>query len=103
MFLKEHVHFLTLCILSKYDWIIFSKLVISQLWNKYENVLEKFKCFCNLYATKVNNNLEITSVRFSLDLGNKFELENHLLTIVFHFKNPRLGFWFLPPVSFEII
>ena len=28
--------------------------------------------FCNLCATKVNNNLEITSVRSSLDLGNKF-------------------------------
>ena len=45
---------------------------------------------CNLYRTKVNNNLEITSVRSSLDLDNKFELENHLSTIVFHFKNPRL-------------
>ena len=32
----------------------------------------------------MNNNLEITSVRSSLDLDNKFELENHLSTIVFH-------------------
>ena len=51
----------------------------------------------------MNNNLEISSVLSSLDLGNKFELENHLSTIVFHFKNPRLGYSFLPPVSFEII
>ena len=50
------------------------------MWNKYENVSEKFKCFCNLCATKMNNNLEITSVRSSLDSGNKLELENHLLT-----------------------
>ena len=50
------------------EWM-FSKLVTSYLWNKYENVLkkfrkciEKFKCFCNLCVTKVVNNLEITSV-----------------------------------------
>ena len=48
--------------------------------NKYENVLEEFKCFCNLCATKVNNNLEITSVHSFLDLGNKFEFDNHLPT-----------------------
>ena len=40
----------------------------------------KAQCFFNLGATKVNDNLEITSVRSSLDLGNKFELENHLST-----------------------
>ena len=33
----------------------------------------------------------------------KFELEKHLSKQFFHFKNPRLGFSFLPPVSFEII
>ena len=31
--------------------------------------MEKFKWSCNLCVTKVDNNLEITSV--SLDLGNK--------------------------------
>ena len=46
--------------------------LIEYFLNKYENVLEEFKCFCYLCATKVINNLEITSVRSSLDLGNKF-------------------------------
>ena len=32
---------------------------------------EKFKCSCNLGVTKVDNNLVITSVHSSLDLGNK--------------------------------
>ena len=41
-------------------------------------IITKFKCFSSLCATKVNNNVEITSVRSFLDLGNKFELENHL-------------------------
>ena len=36
--------------------------------------------FCNLCATKVNNNLEITSVHSFLDLGKKFEFNNHLST-----------------------
>ena len=35
--------------------------------NKYENILEKFKYSCNLFATNVNNDLEIASVRSSLD------------------------------------
>ena len=39
--------------------------------NEYENVLEKFKCSCNLCVTKVDNNLEIASARYSLDLCNK--------------------------------
>ena len=38
---------------------------------KFWKCKEKFKCSCNLYVTKVDNNLEITSVRSSLDLGNK--------------------------------
>ena len=44
----------------------------------------------NIFAIcmqQINNNLKITFVRSSLDSGNKFELENHLLTIAFHFKN----------------
>ena len=36
----------------------------------------------------MNNNLEITSIHSSLDLGNKFELENHLLTYFFTSKAP---------------
>ena len=32
--------------------------------------IEKFKCSCNLREAKVNNNLEITSLDFSLDLCN---------------------------------
>ena len=76
-------------------------IIVKQVWKWNENVLEKLKCFSNLLATKVNNNLEITSVRSSLDLGNKFELEYHLSTF-FLFKNPRLGFFSLififPPI-----
>ena len=48
--LKEHVA--TLFILSKcHEWI-FSKLVTSQLRNKFENVLEKFIYSCNLCVTE---------------------------------------------------
>ena len=53
------------------------------MWSKLYNVtlaLENFKCSCNLCETRVNNNLEITSVHSSSDLVNKFELEDHLLT-----------------------
>ena len=39
---------------------------------KFSIYIEKFKCSCNLCVTKkVNNNLEITSLHSSLDLGNK--------------------------------
>ena len=98
MFLKEYVDFLTQ---NKIE-LIFSKLVTSYMWNKYENVLEKFKCSCNLFVTKVDNNLEITSARSSLDLCNKIWIGPFIDTAC-HFKTPRLGFSFLPPVSFEII
>ena len=47
--------------------------------------------------------LEITSVRSSLDLGYKIWIGKPFIDIVFHFENPRLGFSFLLPVSFEII
>ena len=70
---------------------------------KFRKCKEKFKCSCNLCVTKVDNNLEITSVRSSLDLGNKIWIGKPFIDIVFHFKTPRLGFSFLPPVSFEII
>ena len=50
-----------------------------------------------------DNNLEITSVHSSLDLGNKVRIGTPFIDIVFHFKNPCLGFSFLPHVSFEII
>ena len=75
---KLHVYMLILtpCILSTCDWMnIFQTrdiIIVKQGWK----LLEKFKC--SLCATKVNNNVEITSVRSFLDLGNKFELENHL-------------------------
>ena len=36
--------------------------------------------FFFFFATKVNNNLEITSVHSFLDLGKKFEFNNHLST-----------------------
>ena len=36
--------------------------------------------FLQFVCNKSSNNLEITSVRSFLDLGIKFELENHLLT-----------------------
>ena len=48
------------------------------------------------------NNLEITSERCSLDLCNKIWI-GPFIDIVFLLKSPRLGFSFLPPVSFEII
>ena len=62
----------------------------------------KVQWSCNLCVTKVDNNLEITSVCSSLDLGNKVSVGKPFIDIVFHFKNPRLGFSFLPPVSYEI-
>ena len=52
------------------EWI-FSKFVTLWLWNKYENVLETFKCSCNLCVRKVTKNLEITSVHSSLHLCSK--------------------------------
>ena len=54
-------------------------------------------------CNKSENNLEITSVRSSLDLGNKIWIGKPFIDIAFHFKNPRLGFSFLPSLSFEII
>ena len=70
---------------------------------KFRKCKEKFKCSCNLCVTKVDNNLEITSARSSLGLGNKIWIENPFIDIVFRFQNPRLGFSFLQPVSLEII
>ena len=70
---------------------------------QFRKCIEKFKCSCNLCVTKVDNNLEITSVRSSLDLGNKIGIGKAFIDTVFHFKTPRLDFSFLPPVSFEII
>ena len=54
-------------------------------------------------CNKSYNNLDITSVRSSLDLGKKIWIKKPIMGIVFHFKNPHLGFSFLPAVSFEII
>ena len=68
----------------------------------FRKCIEKFKCSCNLCVTKVDNNLEVT-VYSSLGLGNKIWIGKPFVYIVFHFKNSRLGFSFLPPVSFEII
>ena len=70
---------------------------------KLRKCIEKSKCSCNLCLTKVDNNLEITSVRSSLDLGNKIWIWKPFIDMVCHFKKPRLGCSFLPPVSFEII
>ena len=61
---------------------------------KFRKCKEKFKCSCNLCVTKVDNNLEITSVRSSLDSGNKIWIGKPFTDIVFHFKNTRLGFSF---------
>ena len=66
---------------------------------KFTKCIEKFKCSWNLCVAKVNNNLEITSVRPSLDLGNKIWIGKPFIEIVFHFKNPRLGLQFLPSVK----
>ena len=54
----------------------------------FRKCIEKFKCSCNLCVTKVDNNLEITSVRSSLDLGNKIWIGTPFIDIVFHFKPP---------------
>ena len=59
--------------------------------------------FLLFVCSKSDNNLEITSVRSSLDLGNKIWIGKPFIGIVFHFKNPRQGLSVLPPVSFEII
>ena len=69
----------------------------------FRKCIEKFKYSCNLCVTKVDSNLEITSVRSSLDLGNKIWIGKPFIDIDFYLKNTRLGFSFLPPVSFEII
>ena len=84
----------------------FTPCRIKMYWKsseKFSKCIEKFKCSCNLCVTKVDNNLEITSVCYSLDLGNKIWIGKPFIDIFFHFKNPRLGCSFLPPVSFEII
>ena len=54
-------------------------------------------------CNKSDNNLKVTSVRSSLDLGNKIWIEKEFIDIAFHSKNPRPGILFLPPVSFQII
>ena len=55
---------------------------------KFRKYIEKFKCSCNLCVAKVNNGLEIISVRSSLDLGNKTCIGKPFIDIVCHFKNP---------------
>ena len=66
-------------------------------------MFRKVQMFLWFVCNKSDNNLEITSVRSSLDLGNKIWIGKPFIDITFHFKNPRLGFSFLPPLSFEII
>ena len=88
MFLKEHVDFLTQ---NKIE-LIFS------VWK----CIRKVQVFLYFVSNKIDNNLEITSARSSLDLCNKIWFGPFIDT-AFHFKTPRLGFSFLPPVSFEII
>ena len=77
-----------------------------------------------MWAIKVNKKTEITSACCKLYICNKISIRKHLVGIshiqlfwfhfsvsckqninlneVFHVKQPRLGFSFLPPVSFEI-
>ena len=90
MLLREHDDFLTtLCIFP-------SETSMKMYWKtseKFRKCKEKFKCSCNLCVTKVDNNLEITSVRSSLDLGNKIWIGKPFMDIVFHFKNSRLRFF----------
>ena len=79
MLLKEHVDFNALHTFKMWLINIFwtrDIIIVKKVWK----LLENFKFLCNLCATKVNKNLQITSFRSSLDLDNKFELENHLLT-----------------------
>ena len=110
MLLKEHVNFLTY-FQNVFEWIFYKlwhhncETSMKMYWKsseKFRKCKEKFKCSCNFCVIKVDNNLEITSVRPSLDLGNKIWIGKPFIDIVFHFKNPRLDFLFLPPVSFEI-
>ena len=79
MLLKQDVDFNALDTFKM--WL--NEYFLNSLHHNYETrmkILEEFKCFCNLSTTKVNNSLEITSVCSTLDLCNKFELENHLST-----------------------
>ena len=55
---------------------------------KLRKCIEKSKCSCNLCLTKVDNNLEITSVRSSLDLGNKIGIGKAFIDTVFYLKTP---------------
>ena len=112
--LKEHADFLTtLCILSKCDWMNFWQtrdiIIVKQVWKcilKVQKSWEYVKKISNVLVvcvTKLDNNLEITSVRSFLDLGNKIWIGKAFITIVFDFKNPCLDFSFFPLVNFEII
>ena len=60
---------------------------------KLRKCIEKFKCSCNLCVTKVDNNLEITSVRSSLDLGNKIWIGKSFIEIVFPLQKPPSRFF----------
>ena len=62
------------------EWIFYQRV-------KQVRKSEKFNCSCNLCVTKVNNNLEITSVRSSLHLYNKIWI-GLFVDIVFHFNPP---------------
>ena len=55
---------------------------------KLRKCMEKFKCSWNLCVTKVDNNIEINSVRSSLDLGNKVWVGQPFINIAFQFKKP---------------
>ena len=107
MLLKEHVDPLHTFKMWLNEYFLNCEKSIKMYWKSSEKfrkcVENKFKCSCNLCVIKVDNNLEIYSARSSLDLGNKIWIGKLFINIVFHFKNPRLGFSFLPPISFELI
>ena len=81
MLLKEHVDFLTTLRIFKMwlnecfiNWWHNCETSMKMYWKtseKFRKCKEKFNCSCNLCETKVDNNLEITSVHSSLDLDNK--------------------------------
>ena len=65
-------------------------IIVKQVW-KY---IRKVQMFLELVCNKSGNNLELTFLRSSLDLGNKIWIGKPFIDIVFHFKKPRVGFPF---------
>ena len=65
---------------------------------KFRKYKEKFKFSCSLWVTKMDNNLESTSVHSSLDLGNKIWIGKPFIDSFSHnftLQKPPSRFFFL--------